>query len=108
MECYSAIVELESRDPMIIPGVLAAATEILSSKCAGTVRSHSWSMHACGGLLAKVSAVFPGPETVTLLRPIVRVTVESSDPEAIATLVSHLVEGLESRFPGQVYSRLSA
>lgn len=106
-ECYKAFLDIESRDPMIIPNVINALSELLSTSCDKTSKTPSWSVHACGKLLVKVTPLFPGSEKMPLSRPIVRVGIEGSDPASLAEIISLILEELDRRFPGQVYSRLS-
>lgn len=106
-ECYKAILAVESRDPTIIPGVIGALSKILSSECDKTVKTPSWSIHACNTLLVKVSPVFPRSEQMPLSHPVVRVEVEGSDPARLTDIITLITSGLEEQFAGQVYSRLS-
>jgi len=92
---------------MIIPNVINALSELLSTSCDRSSKTPSWSIHACGKLLVKVAPLFPGSEKMPLSHPIVRVVIEGSDPVSLAEMVSLMLGELDRRFPGQVYSRLS-
>lgn len=105
--CYKVFLDIESRDPMIIPNVINALSELLSTSCDKTSKTPSWSIHACGKLLVKVTPLFPGSEKMPLSHPIVKVVIEGSDPVSLAEMVSLMLEELDRHFPGQAYSRLS-
>lgn len=105
--CHSIGLELESRDPTLIPGILKSISELLQIECDRSVQTPSWSIHACMDLLVRVTPFFPSGGSLTLSAPVVRVVLEGSDPQAITKLVSLILGGLEKEFPGQVYSRLS-